>query len=103
MKIKFRSFIEKNDLIGFKDKILLAVSGGVDSMVMLQLFHECGYSFSVAHCNFSLRGQESDEDEELVRGYCRELRLELYAKRFDTLEYAHESNLSIQVAARELR
>jgi tRNA(Ile)-lysidine synthase len=103
MRIKFLSFIDKHQLVGFGEKFFLAVSGGVDSMVMLNLFHECGYSFSVLHCNFSLRGQESEEDDKLVRKTCKDLQLELFVKRFDTVEYAQLKNISIQVAARELR
>ncbi|PKP36704.1 MAG: tRNA(Ile)-lysidine synthetase, partial [Bacteroidetes bacterium HGW-Bacteroidetes-15] len=59
MRKGFKNFIEEHALIQTKSKILLAVSGGVDSMVMLHLFQECGYDFAVAHCNFTLRGTES--------------------------------------------
>ena len=99
----FKRFIEEHDLIPPKSKILLAVSGGVDSMVMLHLFLKCGYSFAVAHCNFQLRGNESDNDEQLVRNTCRQEAIELYVKNFDTKAYAEENKVSIQVAARELR
>jgi tRNA(Ile)-lysidine synthase len=85
------------------DKILLAVSGGMDSMVMLQLFHQAGYSVAVAHCNFQLRGAESDEDENFVRRKCRQWDVAFYSHRFDTNNYASENGLSIQMAARELR
>ena len=62
----FSHYIEENHLVTHDDRILLTVSGGVDSMVMLSLFTRCGYSVGVAHCNFQLRGAESDEDEVLV-------------------------------------
>ena len=62
----FQRYIDENDLATHDDKILLTVSGGVDSMVMLSLFTRCGYRVGVAHCNFQLRGAESDEDEVLV-------------------------------------
>jgi tRNA(Ile)-lysidine synthase len=85
------------------DKILLAVSGGMDSMVMLHLFRELGYHVGVAHCNFQLRGAESDEDESFVRRKCRQWDVAFYSHRFDTNNYASEKGLSTQMAARELR
>lgn len=85
------------------DKILLAVSGGIDSMVMLQLFRESGYGISVAHCNFQLRGEGSDGDEDFVRKKCRQWDIAFYSHRFDTNNYASEKGLSTQMAARELR
>jgi len=103
MRKRFKSFIEENQLIQPKAKILLAVSGGVDSMVMLHLFHECGYNFAVAHCNFSLRGAESDADEQLVRDITTKLGVQLFVTRFNTIAYSQEREISIQVAARELR
>uniref|UniRef100_UPI00307A0D87 ATP-binding protein n=1 Tax=Alistipes shahii TaxID=328814 RepID=UPI00307A0D87 len=63
----FQRYIDENDLATHDDRILLTVSGGVDSMVMLSLFVRSGYRVGVAHCNFQLRGMESEEDEELVR------------------------------------
>jgi tRNA(Ile)-lysidine synthase len=104
MMIKsFKRFIEEHSLIPPRSKILLAVSGGVDSMVMLRLFKKCGYNFAVAHCNFQLRGNESDDDEQLVRNTCQQEAIRLYVKNFDTKAYALENKVSIQVAARELR
>ena len=63
---RFNQYIEDNALIEAGQKILLTVSGGVDSMVMLNLFVRCGYNVGVAHCNFQLRGEESEEDEAMV-------------------------------------
>jgi tRNA(Ile)-lysidine synthase len=103
MKKRFRNFIEENQLIQPKSKILLAVSGGIDSMAMLYLFHICGYNFSVAHCNFLLRGEESDGDEKLVIDTCKNLGIQYFIKHFNTIEYAASENLSIQVAARNMR
>ncbi|MBK7763382.1 MAG: tRNA lysidine(34) synthetase TilS [Bacteroidetes bacterium] len=82
---------------------LLAVSGGMDSMVMAELFLKQKLQFSVAHCNFQLRGEESDLDEALVRDWCLKHDIIFYGKKFKTLAYAEEHKLSIQVAARELR
>lgn len=86
-------------------KILLAVSGGVDSMYLAHNAGEFfpGYSFAVAHCNFSLRGEESDGDEVFVREWCSECGMPLYAKRFDTERIAKERGISIEMAARDLR
>lgn len=85
------------------DKILLAVSGGLDSIVMLHLFKEAGFSISVAHCNFQLRGKESNDDESFVKMICEKWNLPFHTIRFETNNYATEKGLSIQLAARELR
>ncbi len=99
----FQAHIARHRLCKATDKILLAVSGGLDSMVMLQLFHAAGYSIAAAHCNFQLRGAESEGDEEFVKERCTHLKVPFYNKRFDTNNYAWENSLSIQLAARELR
>ena len=83
--------------------ILLALSGGVDSMVLLDLFMKTGFSFSIAHCNFCLRGKESDEDEAFIRLFSDRNSIHLYVKSFDTNAYAKENKISIQMAARSLR
>jgi tRNA(Ile)-lysidine synthase len=100
---QFLNHIRHNQLCKTSDKILLAVSGGMDSMVMLHLFKEAAFSFGVAHCNFQLRGTESDEDEALVRSVCERLKIPFYARHFDTRAVAAEKKQSLQMAARELR
>lgn len=84
-------------------KTLLAVSGGVDSMVLLDLFRQLKLDFCVAHCNFQLRGNESDLDEELVRTYCINHKIPFFVRQFDTLGYIAEHGGSVQMAARKLR
>ncbi|MCI0750734.1 MAG: tRNA lysidine(34) synthetase TilS [Flammeovirgaceae bacterium] len=100
---QFLRHIEQTHLCSKEDKILLAVSGGLDSMVMLELFKQAGYSISVAHCNFQLRGEESDADEKFVKDVCSGSEIPFHARRFETEKYASENRLSIQMAARELR
>src|SRR6187551_1247157 len=72
-------------------------------MVMLHLFHACGYRIGVAHCNFQLRGEESDADESFVKQTCDRLRIPFFSTRFNTNNYAAEHGVSIQMAARDLR
>ena len=86
-------------------KILLAVSGGIDSMYLAERAPELfpGASFAVAHCNFGLRGEESDGDEAFVRDWCARKGLECIVKRFDTTAYARDHGISLERAARELR
>lgn len=83
--------------------LLLAVSGGVDSMVLCDLLLKSNKTFAVAHCNFQLRGIDSDSDEEFVRNYCIQNQLGFYSKKFNVKEYKQSGNFSTQMAARELR
>ncbi|NOZ46490.1 MAG: tRNA lysidine(34) synthetase TilS [Chlorobi bacterium] len=100
---KFIKYIEENYLINNSQSVLLAVSGGVDSMVMLDLFRKTNYNIGVAHCNFKLRGKESDDDEEFVRNKANDFNIPIYSVHFDTEKYANKKGISIQMAARELR
>ena len=86
-------------------RFLLAVSGGMDSMCLLDLFSQVVpvNDFAIAHCNFSLRGQESDGDQALVEARAKELGVKVFVKRFDTEAYARDKGISIEMAARELR
>ncbi|MBX2897124.1 MAG: tRNA lysidine(34) synthetase TilS [Cyclobacteriaceae bacterium] len=84
-------------------KLLLAVSGGLDSMVMLHLFHSLKFEVAVAHVNFGLRGSESDADQQFVKNWCAEYQIPFFTTRLETNNYATEQGLSIQMAARELR
>ncbi|MFO7655878.1 MAG: tRNA lysidine(34) synthetase TilS [Bacteroidales bacterium] len=100
---QFESYIASEKLFNPKDKIVAAVSGGIDSMVMLHLLIKLNYKPAVAHCNFHLRGQESDGDENFVKQYAEKNKLHFHNVSFDTKKYAEEKKLSIQMAARELR
>ncbi len=97
------AYIRDENLICPSDKLLLAVSGGADSMVLLHLFQQTEFDFSVAHCNFKLRGAESDGEEVFIRDYCGEHGIELFVKNFETKEYAKIEGISIEMAARQLR
>ena len=129
---EFKSFVEKHNLIGRDDRVLLALSGGVDSMVLAKLLllshrdtetprHQglvtepvvvpiansqqptANSQLAFAHCNFHLRGEDSDRDERFVTAFAKENNIPIYIKHFDTEAYAKENSLSIEMAARELR
>ena len=99
----FERYNARHALFSHDDKILLTVSGGVDSMVMLALFVEAGYNIGVAHCNFSLRGAESDEDEATVTAEAAKYGVPFYNKRFDTQAEMERTGESMEMAARRLR
>jgi len=99
----FIDFIEKNVLFNRDSSILAAVSGGMDSVVMVHLLKAAGYNFGIAHCNFQLRGDESSSDQQFVRGLAGKLGVAFHTINFDTKKYAAEKKISIQMAARELR
>lgn len=100
---QFASFVEKNGLFKKDDRILVAVSGGVDSMVLCELLRLSGYKIAIAHCNFHLRGDESDADEAFVRRHASDKGIDIYVTHFDTNAYAQQNSLSTEMAARELR
>jgi tRNA(Ile)-lysidine synthase len=100
---QFLNHIHQNNLCQSDNKILLAVSGGMDSMVMLNLFKEAAYPIGVAHCNFQLRGEDSNKDEAFVKAECQRNSVPFYSTRFETEEFATEHGLSVQMAARDLR
>jgi tRNA(Ile)-lysidine synthase len=100
---KLTDFIEKNSLFSKTDSLLLAVSGGIDSVVLCHMLHQLGYTFAIAHCNFKLRKEESDLDEDFVKKMSIIYDAPFYHTSFNTTAYASENKISIQMAARELR
>lgn len=99
----FLSFIESNNIAIRESKTLLAVSGGIDSVAMVHLFINLNLDFGIAHCNFNLRGNESDGDEKFVKKLAKTLNKPFHNKSFETEAYAKANGISIQMAARELR
>ncbi len=100
---RFTAYIKKEKLFQSKDKLLLAVSGGVDSVVLCVLCRQAGFNFAIAHCNFKLRGAESDRDEKFVIELAKEYGVPLFTKSFQTIEVSKTTKSSIEEAARTLR
>ena len=100
---KFQSHIFQNFPFLSGKKLLLATSGGLDSMVMVDLFRKLSFEIAIAHCNFQLRGVESFEDQNFVQNYAESNEIKLFVTQFDTEAFAKDYKLSTQVAARELR
>ena len=96
-------YIEKEGLFSSENKILVALSGGADSVALLCILHTAGYRCEAAHCNFHLRGEESNRDEQFVRQLCEKYKINLHTIDFDTTRHATEKHISIEMAARELR
>jgi tRNA(Ile)-lysidine synthase len=103
MQQKFENHIAENFPFLNGKKLLLATSGGIDSMVMVDLFHKLTFEIAIAHCNFQLRGLESFEDQKFVQDYAKDNKIPLFLTQFDTEAFATDYKLSTQVAARELR
>lgn len=103
MQDAFRTYLRKKGLCRPSDRLLLAVSGGIDSVIMAHLFRSAGFDCALAHCNFQLRGQQSDADEVFVRSLSDLLEFPVYVRRFDVEGTIREEGGSIQMAARELR
>ncbi|MEO5942567.1 MAG: tRNA lysidine(34) synthetase TilS [Ferruginibacter sp.] len=99
----FKQYIKTENLFDPKEHLLLAVSGGVDSVVLCELCQQAGFNFAIAHCNFQLRGEESNGDETFVKDLAAHYNVPFFVMQFDTEKYAAENKTSIQVAARELR
>lgn len=100
---RVQEFIRKQQLLADNAKVLVALSGGADSVALLRLLIEMGYPCYAVHCNFHLRGEESNRDEQFVTELCQALGVQCKVVHFDTMAYATEHKLSVEMAARELR
>ena len=103
MEKAFKNLIKNEFFYLCNSRLLLAVSGGLDSVVLMHLCKEAKLDFAVAHCNFNLRGKESDADESFVKSLAKEVGAQVFSQNFDTKRYAEDKGLSIQMAARDLR
>lgn len=103
LKREVRQFIEHQELLQKGDRMLVALSGGADSVALLRVLLQLGYTCEAAHCNFHLRGEESNRDEAFVRDLCQQLNIQLHVQHFDTTSYAEANGISIEMAARNLR
>lgn len=101
--INFEKYISYNNLFKKENKLILAISGGIDSMVLAHLLFINDFDFAMAHCNFNLRGAESNKDQELVKKIGLKYQKQVFIKKFRTKSFAKKNKLSIQEAARELR
>lgn len=100
---RVQSFIDRHELLSRSDRHLVGLSGGADSVALLLILRKLGYQIEAVHCNFRLRGDESDRDEQFVRELCNRLNIPLHLIHFDTKEYASLHQVSIEMAARDLR
>ncbi|WP_071144925.1 tRNA lysidine(34) synthetase TilS [Bacteroides ihuae] len=103
MQQQVAQYINKEKLFSQEEKVLVALSGGADSVALLRILLSLGYTCEAAHCNFRLRGEESNRDETFVRNLCQSLAVKLHITHFNTQAYAVEKHISIEMAARELR
>ena len=103
MQLKFESYIKDQFPYLLEEKCVVCCSGGVDSIVLFYLMLSLHKNFVVAHCNFKLRDEESDDDEEFVKNICKQNSIEFYSKSFETKKIKEKSNNSIQMIARDLR
>lgn len=103
MLTQFQHNIEANFPFLRESKFFIAVSGGIDSMVLVDLFRKMNYNFSILHCNFQLRGNESEAETQFLRDFCKDNQLHYVLRYFETEQYASKKKLSTQLAARELR
>ena len=100
---RIQQYITNTNLFSKDNHLLLAISGGADSVCLFFTLKELGYNIELAHCNFNLRGKESDEDERFVKKLANKYGVRYHVKSFETQKYANKQKISIQMAARDLR
>ena len=100
---KVKRYIADNQLFEKSDKVIVGLSGGADSVALIDVLNELGYDCVAAHCNFHLRGEESDSDQLFVERWCEARNILLVTVDFDTNKYAADNKISIEMAARDLR
>jgi len=100
---QLQAFIQNENIFNKGNKLLLAISGGVDSVVLLHLLRNAEYNIAIAHVNFNLRGAASNEDQEFVKALAHQFQIDFYTTQFDTETYAKQNQVSTQMAARDLR
>ena len=100
---KVSQFISNNSLFNKEDNLLIAISGGADSVCLFLVLYNLGYKLELAHCNFNLRGDESKSDEKFVIELANKFNVKIHCQSFNTLQYAKKNKISIQMSARELR
>ena len=103
MEQAFKYFIKQHQLFNKKSNLLLAISGGIDSVCLFHLLLNSGYQFSVAHCNYNLRGEESNKDEEFVKKLAKKHKIHFYTKSFNTQKWMDKLQMGVQETARKLR
>ena len=103
MTTQIEEYIAHHKLFSKQSKVLVGLSGGPDSMALIHILMQLGYNCIAAHCNFHLRGEDSDNDAAFVDAWCSKNDIPLFTIDFDTNEYAATKKLSIEMAARELR
>ena len=100
---RIQEYINKKNLFSKKHKLLLTISGGADSILLFTALRVLGYNIVLAHCNFNLRGKESQEDESFVKELANKYAIKYHIKSFETQKHANKQKISIQMAARNLR
>jgi tRNA(Ile)-lysidine synthase len=100
---RFLNYINQNNLFDASEKVLLTVSGGLDSVVLSHLFYTAKLNFDIAHCNFQLRENDSDQDELFVKNLAEQFNVNFHVVKFDTISFQQANGISIQMAARNLR
>ena len=103
MQQKVLSYIQQHRLLIPEQPVLVACSGGADSVALLHILLQAGYTCTALHCNFQLRGEESNRDERFITELCQQWNCPIRVQHFDTTAYACQHKLSIEMAARELR